>query len=89
MRLNDFDFHLPPELIAQHPARRRSDSRMLVLDRATGAFEDRRFRDLPEMLRRGDLLTVNNTRVIHARLFGRRQGVGARSEEHTSELQSH
>ena len=77
MRLSDFDFHLPPELIAQHPARRRSDSRMLVLNRATGAFEDRRFRDLPELLQPGNLLTVNNTRVIHARLFGRRAGVGA------------
>lgn len=77
MRLSDFDFHLPPGLIAQHPARRRADSRLLVLRRHTGAMEDRRFRDLPELLSPGDLLSVNNTRVIHARLFGRRSGVGA------------
>lgn len=77
MRLTEFDFHLPPELIAQHPARRRADSRLLVLRRSSGALEDRRFRDLPDLLAPGDLLTVNNTRVIHARLFGRRSGVGA------------
>src|SRR5689334_924603 len=77
MRLSDFDFHLPDELIAQHPARRRSDSRMLVLRRDSNELEDRHFRDLPQILQPGELLTINNTRVIHARLFGRRAGQGA------------
>jgi S-adenosylmethionine:tRNA ribosyltransferase-isomerase len=76
MNLADFDFHLPPELIAQHPARRRSDSRMLVLRRDANELQDRHFRDLPEILAAGDLLAMNNTRVIHARLFGHRAGQG-------------
>jgi len=77
MKLGDFDFHLPSELIAQHPARRRSDSRMLVLRRDSNELQDCHFRDLPEILAPGDLLAMNNTRVIHARLFGHRAGQGA------------
>lgn len=74
VRVSDFNFELPEELIAQEPLPERSTSRMLHLQRAAGAFEDRMFRDLPELLRADDLLVVNNSRVFPARLFGRRGG---------------
>ena len=74
MLVSEFDFHLPPELIAQEPLADRSASRMLHLERASGKFTDRSFRELPQTLRRGDLLVMNNTRVFPARLFGRRSG---------------
>jgi S-adenosylmethionine:tRNA ribosyltransferase-isomerase len=72
----DFHFALPPELIAQQPLARRSDSRLLTLDGATGALDDRQFHELPELLRPGDLLVFNDTRVIPARLFGRKASGG-------------
>lgn len=73
--LSDFDFVLPPELIAQHPAAERSGSRLLD---GTGAQSvDRVFRDLPSLLRPGDLLVFNDTRVIKARLLGRKASGGA------------
>jgi S-adenosylmethionine:tRNA ribosyltransferase-isomerase len=75
MLVSDFDFHLPEQLIAQEPARDRAGSRMLTLDRATGAFEDRWFRELPRLLRPGDLLVLNDSRVIPARLFAHRAGL--------------
>lgn len=75
MRLSDFDYHLPPERIAQQPLPQRDDSRMLLMDRATGKWEDRCFSELPEILRGDELLIVNNTRVLPARLFGRRVGL--------------
>ena len=71
MKTSDFDYELPKELIAQRPAATRDASRLLVLDRATGAVAHSTFRALPEFLREGDLLVVNDTRVIPARLFGR------------------
>lgn len=74
MLTTDFDFDLPPERIAQRPAP-RGESRLLVLDRE-GAERHRRVRDLPELLRAGDLVVLNDTRVIPARLFGRRPGGG-------------
>ena len=70
--VSDFDFHLPAELIAQQPPAERGSSRMLHLDRATGALQDRHFAELPELLQPGDLLVLNNSRVIPARLFARR-----------------
>ena len=73
-RLSDFDFDLPPELIAQHPAAERSGSRLL--DGTGPAAVDRVFRDLPALLRAGDLLVFNDTRVIKARLFGVKQSGG-------------
>lgn len=75
MRVSDFSFHLPQELIAQEPLPERSASRMLHLHRQSGAFEDGRFRDFPSLLRPDDLLVINNSRVFPARLFGRRAGV--------------
>ena len=70
MRLSDFDYQLPEELIAQQPLRERGASRLLCLDGASGDITDRVFADLPGLLRRGDLLVFNDTRVIPARLFG-------------------
>jgi S-adenosylmethionine:tRNA ribosyltransferase-isomerase len=70
MRTADFDFALPPELIAQQPAPKRDESRLLVLQRANASVEHRKFRDLLEFLRAGDVLVLNNSRVIPARLRG-------------------
>jgi S-adenosylmethionine:tRNA ribosyltransferase-isomerase len=70
MQRQDFNFELPTELIAQRPLPTRSDSRMLLLDGASGALSDRRFTDLPGVLEPGDLLVFNDTRVIPARLYG-------------------
>ena len=82
MKSADFDYDLPPELIAQEPAPRRDGARMLVLDRAAHTIEHRQFADLPAYLRAGDLLVVNDTRVIPARVFGRkaRAGTGGKVE---------
>ena len=71
MRASDFDFALPPDLIAQAPAARRDQSRLLALDRATGRIEHRRFADLAEYFSAGDLLVLNDSRVIPARLRAR------------------
>jgi S-adenosylmethionine:tRNA ribosyltransferase-isomerase len=79
MNLSDFQFDLPLELIAQQPLSQRDASRMLILDREKLAWEDSAFRALPDLLRGDELIVVNNTRVIPARLFGRREGV--RSEK--------
>ena len=75
MRKSDFRYHLPESLIAQYPAPERSASRLLVLD-TQGQVHDRRFRDLPRLLRPGDLLVFNDTRVMRARLFGRKETGG-------------
>lgn len=76
MQLDDFDYELPPELIAQTPAAERGASRLLHLDGATGAYVDRWFRDLPALVAPGDLMVFNDTRVIKARLLGRKASGG-------------
>ena len=76
MKASDFDYDLPPELIAQEPAERRDGARMMVLDRAARTIAHRRFVDLPAYLRANDLLVVNDTRVIPARVFGRKAKAG-------------
>jgi S-adenosylmethionine:tRNA ribosyltransferase-isomerase len=78
--LDAYDFDLPEALIAQSPSERRDGSRLLVLDRASGAFEDRRFHELPALLAPGDLLVTNDTRVVPARLRGERQPGGGYAE---------
>jgi S-adenosylmethionine:tRNA ribosyltransferase-isomerase len=75
LRVSDFNFDLPEELIAQSPPAIRGSSRMLVLDRATGNYHDNFFRNLPEILRPGDLLILNDSRVIPARLYAVRAGL--------------
>ncbi|CAL1239464.1 tRNA preQ1(34) S-adenosylmethionine ribosyltransferase-isomerase QueA [Candidatus Methylocalor cossyra] len=72
MQKRDFHYHLPPHLVAQAPLPARSASRLLCLEGATGHLQDRRFTDLPELLAPGDLLVFNDTRVLAARLFGRK-----------------
>jgi len=80
MRTADFRYALPPELIAQTPAIRREDSRLLVLDRRAGRIEHGQFVELPDYLRPGDALVLNNSRVIPARLRAEKAGGGARLE---------
>jgi S-adenosylmethionine:tRNA ribosyltransferase-isomerase len=75
--VSDFDYILPAERIAQQPLPDRAASRMLIFQRASGAFQDGRFRDFPELLRSGDLLVINDTRVLPARLFAHREGLHA------------
>jgi S-adenosylmethionine:tRNA ribosyltransferase-isomerase len=74
LTLDDFDFDLPGELIAQHPTAERTASRLLQL--ADGTLHDRRFSELPEIVDAGDLLVFNDTRVLRARLFGRKESGG-------------
>jgi S-adenosylmethionine:tRNA ribosyltransferase-isomerase len=76
VRTADFHYHLPPELIAQQPAPRRDQSRLLVLHRTEHRIEHRRFQDFPEFLRDGDVLVLNNSRVIPARLHGKNPKTG-------------
>lgn len=82
MKVADFDYALPPELIAQEPPSRRDGARMMVLDRVKQSIAHRQFTDLPEYLRGGDYLVLNDTRVIPARFFGRKAkaGTGGRVE---------
>jgi len=75
MRLDDLDYRLPRQQIAQRPLDRREASRLLFVDRSSGVFEDRLFTEFPNLLRGDELLVFNNVRVIPARLFGRRTGV--------------
>jgi len=77
MRTQDFDFHLPENLIAQHPTSERSASRLLHLDADSGTIADRMFLDFPEHISEKDLLIFNDTRVIKARLFGQKASGGA------------
>ena len=77
MKVSLLDYELPPELVAQHPAERRDESRLLVYERASGEVRHRRFRDLPEELPEGALVVVNDTRVVPARLKLRRETGGA------------
>ena len=80
MQKHDFYFDLPQELIAQHPLEQRDHSRLLQLDRETGEMVHRHFYDLPQLLRPGDLLVVNDSRVIPARIYGVKEDTGAQME---------
>src|SRR6266849_9146915 len=80
IRISDFDYSLPPELIAQTPIEPRDASRLLVVHRTTGTFEHRHFRDIGAYLRPGDLLIANQSRVLPARLLGHRVETGGAVE---------
>lgn len=80
MKLSDFTYELPRELIAQEPLKERDGSRLLVLDRASGEIRHETFRKVPEYLDRGDCLVLNDTRVIPARLLGNREDTGGKIE---------
>jgi S-adenosylmethionine:tRNA ribosyltransferase-isomerase len=86
-RVADFDFHLPEELIAQQPPQERDAARMLVLDRATGAVQDSSFRALPQMLNAGDLLVLNDSRVIPARLYATRAGATSQKQQPSGRIE--
>ena len=80
MKTSDFDYHLPQELIAQTPVEPRDSSRLLVLNRENGTIEHRCFKDVTRFLKSGDVLVMNNSRVIPARLFGKKAGTEAAVE---------
>lgn len=80
MNVNDFDYNLPEELIAQKPADKRDMSRLLVIHRDTGMLEHKHFYDIVDYLQPGDCLVMNNSKVIPARLFGTKEGTGAKIE---------
>ena len=80
MLVSDFGYELPEELIAQRPPEVRGTSRMMTLDRRSGVFADRRFAELPSLLKAGDLLVLNDSRVIPARLYARRGGVATQEK---------
>ena len=80
MKTSDFYYDLPQELIAQTPLEKRDDSRLLVLDRQTGQIEHRHFYDIGDFLEQGDLLVVNNSRVLPARLYGFKEETGSHME---------
>ncbi len=80
MNINDFDYHLPEELIAQTPLTERTASRLLVVDKNAGALEHRHFSDISNYIKPGDCLVLNNTRVIPARLLGHRETSGGAAE---------
>jgi S-adenosylmethionine:tRNA ribosyltransferase-isomerase len=86
MKVSDFDYALPAGRIAQRPLQDRASARMLLVERANDGLEDRSFAELPKLLQGDELVVVNNTRVLPARLFGRRRGIRAeRSEKHIAE----
>ena len=76
MRLSDFDYTLPKELIAQHPLKEREKCRLMVLDRKTHSISHKTFEDIPGYFNTKDCLVLNNTKVIPARLFGKRKTGG-------------
>ncbi|MBD7962464.1 tRNA preQ1(34) S-adenosylmethionine ribosyltransferase-isomerase QueA [Fictibacillus norfolkensis] len=80
MNVNDFDFHLPEELIAQTPLENRTSSRLMVLDRSQETIEHKHFYDLKNFLKAGDCLVLNDTRVLPARLFGQKSDTGGKVE---------
>ena len=80
MKTSDFYFDLPQSQIAQTPIEPRDHSRMLVMDRRTGALEHRHFYDLPDYLKAGDTLVINTSRVIPARLYGTKEGTGGKMQ---------
>ena len=80
MKISDFDYYLPEELIAQKPADRRECSRLLVVHRDTGKIEHRHFYDIIDYLKAGDCLVLNNSKVLPARLYGVKEKTGAKVE---------
>lgn len=87
MRLDELDYHLPRQQIAQRPLDRRDSSRLLLLDRSSGVFADRLFAEFPNLLRGDELLVFNNARVIPARLFGKRAGVHSQPPSRASKAE--
>ena len=76
MKVSDFDFYLPEELIAQHPLEKRDESRLMVLDRKNKTIEHKKFKDIIDYLEPGDCLVRNNTKVLPARIYGKKENAG-------------
>ena len=76
MKTTDFSFDLPEELIAQYPSSRRADDRLLVINRVTGEYSDKKFTDFPSLLNKGDVLVLNDTRVRKARVYAQNENGG-------------
>lgn len=89
MRTQDFDFDLPQELIAQTPLLNRSDSRLLFLDRTTGKTQHHIFKDLPMFLKAGDVLVLNESKVLPARIYGTKEETNASVELLILEFSEH
>lgn len=80
MKLSQFRYDLPLNLIAQHPTKNREDARMLVVNRKTGNMENKHFKDILEYFNDKDVFVVNNTKVFPARMYGRKEKTGAKIE---------
>ena len=80
MKLSDFRYHLPPELIAYHPSKNREECRLMVLNKKTQTIEHKLFKDVLSYFGNGDVMIINNTRVFPARLFGTKEKTGAKIE---------
>ena len=80
MDINDFNYDLPENLIAQTPIENRSESKLLVMDRKTGELEDKTFKDILSYFNKGDVLVLNDTKVLPARIFGKKEETGAHIE---------
>ena len=80
MTLEEFDYNLPEELIAQDPLEKRDEAKLLVLDKKTGEYEDKKFYDIIDYLNKGDALVLNDTKVLPARLIGTKEETGASIE---------
>jgi len=80
MKLSNFSYTLPDELIAQHPTEHRDESRLMVLHRKTGEIEHKMFSDLKDYFDEGDVMVINNTKVFPARLWGNKEKTGAKIE---------
>ena len=80
MLITDFDYELPPELIAQYPSQKRDEARLLVVDRESGTTEHKMFYDIIDYLEPGDCLVMNDSKVLPARMFGVKRDTGAKAE---------
>ena len=80
MKVTDFDYYLPEELIAQHPNEKRDEAKLMILNRQTQKISHKIFKDIIDYLERGDCLVINNTKVIPARLYGTKEGTNANIE---------
>ena len=80
MKLSNFNFELPNELLAEYPAENRDEAKLMVIHRETGKIEHRMFKDMIEYFDEGDVMVLNNTKVFPARLFGNKEKTGARIE---------
>ena len=80
MKLSDFNFHLPEELVAEYPSDNRDESRLMVIHRETGKIEHKLFKDIINYFNEGDVMIMNNTRVFPARMYGNKEKTGAKIE---------